>query len=57
MHKKDEIDEFTPKPKTDGDDAKDRAKEGDAGSTAKRAMTMRPSTINHDDMERAKLLA
>ena len=56
MHKKDEIDEFTPKPKTDGDDAKDRAKEGDAGSTAKRAMTMRPSTINHDDMERAKLL-
>ena len=56
MHKKEEIDEFAPKPSTEGGDAKDQTKEGDLGST-KRAITMRPSTIHHDDMERAKLLA
>ena len=55
MHKKEEIDEFAPKPPTEGGDAKDQTKEGDLGSN-KRAITMRTTIINHDDLERAKLL-
>jgi hypothetical protein len=54
MHKKEDTDEFAPKPKAEGE-SKDQAPGGDTG-LAKKATTMRPSNINHDDMERAKLL-
>ena len=54
MHKKEEIDEFAPKPEADGGDAKDKPQQ--TGDPNRKSIAMRPSAINQDDMERAKLL-
>ena len=54
MHKKEEIDEFAPKPEADGGDAKSKPQQN--GDPNRKSLIMRPSAINHDDLERAKLL-
>ena len=56
MHKKEEIDEFAPKPEAaDGGYAKGKPQQN-GGDSNRKSVAMRPSAINHDDLERAKLL-